>query len=285
MISTAIVSSVSDSSVWRWLHEDAIRPWFHRSWIYPRDPNFIEKAGKVLDLYAKQWEGQPLGLNDYVISADEKTSIQARIRKHSTTPPSPGELMKVEHEYTRGGAWAYLAAWDVHRARIFGRCELKGGIEPFDRLVDQVMSQPPYKKADRVFWITDNGSSHRGQPFIDRLQKEWPNAIAVHLPIHASWLNQIEIYFAIVQRKAVTPNDFHNLNAVEERLLGFQGRYQKIARPFSWKFTRKDFQERLKLFSDHIIKQYDDPDSEDITPEKILGYDKIQEPSFAYANT
>ncbi|MCW3987300.1 MAG: hypothetical protein NWE87_03180, partial [Candidatus Bathyarchaeota archaeon] len=83
-----------------------------------------------------------------------------------TRPPSE-KLMRVEHEYTRGGAWTYLAAWDVHRARIFGRCEEGSGIKPFDRLVDQVMLQAPYKTANRVFWIIDNGSSHRGQPSIE----------------------------------------------------------------------------------------------------------------------
>jgi len=116
------------------LHEDAIRPWFHRSWIHPRDPNFIEKAGKVLDLYEKQWEDKSLEPNDYVICADEKTGIQARIRKYPTTPPCFGEPMRVEHEYTRGGAGTYLAAWDVHRAKIFGRCEERSGIKPFDRV-------------------------------------------------------------------------------------------------------------------------------------------------------
>jgi hypothetical protein len=173
------------------LHEDAIRPWFHRSWIYPRDPQFIEKAGKVLDLYDNQWEGEPLGPNDFVISADEKTSIQARIRKHPTGSPCPGEMMKIEQEYTRGGALTYLAAWDVRRAKIFGRCEPKSGIRPFNRLVDQVMSQPPYNTADRVFWIVDNGSSHRGQPFKERLQMKWKNAIGVHLPIHASVMSTL----------------------------------------------------------------------------------------------
>jgi len=207
------------------LHEDAIRPWFHRSWTYPRDPKFIEKTGKVFDLYEEQWEGKSLEPNDYVICADEKTGIQARIRKHPTGSPCSGERMRVEYEYTRGGAWTYLAAWDVHRARIFGRCEEGSGIKPFDRLVDEVMCQTPYRTAKRVFWIIDNGSSHRGQPSIERLQKKWPNAIAVHLPIHASWLNQIEIYFAIVQKKALTPNDFPSLEAVKKRLLDFETRY------------------------------------------------------------
>jgi len=284
VISTAIVPSVSDSSIWRWLHEDAIRPWFHRSWIYPRDPKFIEKAGKVLDLYAKQWGSKSLQPNDYIICADEKTSIQARIRKHPTGSPCPGESMRVEHEYTRGGAWTYLAAWDVHRARIFGRCEAKSGIKPFDRLVDQVMSQAPYKTANRVFWIIDNGSSHRGLPFIERLQRNWPNAIAVHLPIHASWLNQVEIYFAIVQKKVLTPNDFPSREAVKKRLLDFQILYQKIARPFSWKFTLKDMKEKLKLVSEHIIKQYEPvTPPQDLVTEELLFQNQIQTSSvYAY---
>jgi hypothetical protein len=274
VISEAIVPSVSDSSVWRWLHEDAIRPWFHRSWIYPRDPNFVEKAGRVLDLYSNQWEGKSLQPTDYVICADEKTSIQARIRKHPTSAPCSGKPMKVEHEYTRGGALTYLAAWDVHRARIFGRCEAKSGIVPFSRLVNQVMSQTPYKTAHRVFWIIDNGSSHRGEPFIERLTKKWENAIAVHLPIHASWLNQIEIYFAIVQKKVLTPNDFPNLDAVEERLMNFQIRYQNVARPFNWKFTRKNLQDKIKLVSETVIKQFEPSASQGLLNQKQLHQDQ-----------
>ena len=78
--------------------------------------------------------------------------------------------MRVEYEYARGGALAYLAAWDVHRAKVFGRCEDTTGIEPFHRLVDQVMTCQPYASARRVFWVVDNGSSHRGQASIDRLE-------------------------------------------------------------------------------------------------------------------
>ena len=108
--------------------------------------------------------------------------------------------MKVEHEYERAGAWAYLAALDVHQARLFGRCEPTTGIAPFDRLVAQVMTLPPYRDARRVFWIVDNGSSHRGARAVERLQRQYPNLVLVHGPVHASWLNQIEIYFSIVQR-------------------------------------------------------------------------------------
>lgn len=235
-----IVAQVSGMTLWRWLSQDAIKPWRYRSWIFPRDPKFNEKAGRILDLYGGFWENKPLDPRDYVISADEKTSIQARKRKHDSNGPKPRRVMRIEHEYERKGAWAYLATWDINRAKIFGRCEEKNGIAPFDRLVNQVMSQEPYISAKRVFWIIDNCSSHRGERSVERLQRQWPNIIPVHLPIHASWLNQIEIYFSIVQRKALTPNDFSSLSKVEDRLLGFQERYQEVAEPFKWKFTRAD---------------------------------------------
>ena len=148
--------------------------------------------------------------------------------------------MKVEHEYTRCGAWAYIAALDVHRAKLFGRCEEKNGIAPFERLVAQVMNQSPYKDARRVFWIVDNGSSHRGIKCIERLKQQYPRIHIVHGPVHASWLNQIEIYFSILQRKALTPNDFSSLQVAKERILGFQDYYQSIAKPFNWEFTKKD---------------------------------------------
>ena len=235
-----LVATLSDKTVWRWLHEDAIRPWQHRAWIFPRDPAFAVKAGRILDLYAREWEGRPLHPDDFVLSADEKTSIQARVRRHPSCPPGPGRAARVEHEYGRDGAWAYLAALDVHHARLFGRCEATTGIAPFERLVAQVMTQPPYRNARRVFWVVDNGSSHRGAPCVRRLQAAYPNLVPVHGPVHARWLNQIEIYFSIVQRKVLTPNDFASLAAVKDRLLHFQERYEQLAQPFQWKFTRQD---------------------------------------------
>jgi hypothetical protein len=151
----------------------------------------------------------------------------------------------VEHEYFRGGAWVYLAAWDVHRAKVFGRCESKNGIAAVDRLVGEVMSQEPYQSARRVFWIMDNCSAHRGQRAADRFRTQWPNAILIHTPTHASWLNQVEIYFSIVQRKVLTPNDFSSLADLEQRLLAFQVHYERTASPFKWTFTHSDLQALL----------------------------------------
>ena len=235
-----LVARISDRTGWRWLHEDALRPWQHRCWIFPRDPDFQAKAARLLDLYARCWQGEPLRADEFVICADEKTSIQARVRRHLSWPPQPKQPMRVEHEYRRGGAWAYLAALDVHRAKVFGRCEATTGIAPFERLVDQVMNQWPYNHARRVFWIMDNGSSHRGQTCVRRLTQAYPRLVPVHAPVHASWLNQIEIYFSIVQRKALTPNDFPDLPTVATRLADFERYYESIAHPFEWKFTRSD---------------------------------------------
>jgi len=235
-----LAATLSDTTIWRWLHEDAIRPWQHRCWVFPRDPDFEQKAGRLLDLYQRVWKGRTLRPDEFVLCADEKTSIQARSRKHKSLHTQPGRPMRIEHEYKRLGSWAYLAALDVHRAKIFGRCETRNGIAPFDRLVDQVMRRRPYRQARRVFWIVDNGSAHRGPKAVQRLRNKYRNLVLVHGPIHASWLNQIEIYFSIVQRKVLTPNDFTSLVDLSQRLMAFEHHFQTIAQPFEWRFSRRD---------------------------------------------
>ncbi|HET9070776.1 MAG TPA: IS630 family transposase [Acidimicrobiales bacterium] len=251
LVARAVVAAISASTVWRTLRADAIRPWFHRMWIFPRDPEFAVKAARALDLYARVFEGVALGADEYVICADEKTSIQARCRCHPTLPPGRARLMRVEHEYERKGAVAYLAAYDVHRAKAMGRTEDTTGIVPFGRLVEQVMTVEPYKSAKRVFWIVDNGSSHRGRASIDRLEGQWPTLRLIHLPVHASWLDQAEIYFSIVQRKVVNPNDFTDTNQITERLAAFEDRYNATAEPFEWTFGRDDLDKLLARLDAH----------------------------------
>lgn len=240
------VTAASAATIARWLAEDSLKPWQHRSWIFPTDPAFLEKAAPVLDLYQGRWEGKLLHPGDFVICADEKPSIQARSRAHPALGPAPASRgARVEHTYARRGALTYLAALDIgrrggRRPRVFGRSERKGGIAPFDRLVRQVMSKEPYASARRVFWIVDNGSSHRGRRSIDRLQGRWPNLTLVHLPTHASWLNQVEIYFSILQRKVLTPNDFDGLGLLARTLNEFERHWNEVAEPFEWNFTRDD---------------------------------------------
>ena len=181
---------------------------------------------------------------------DAKPSIQARGRCHPTAPAAPGKPMRVEHEYVRNGALALLAALDVRTGKVFAATPETTGITPFMNLMGQVMSQPGYKNASRVFVIVDNGSDHRGQAAIDRLRAAHPSAIMIHTPVHASWLNQAEIFFSIIQKKVVTPNDFASTGELCRTLLTFVDRYNLTAQPFNWKFTADNLTALLRRISE-----------------------------------
>ena len=249
----ALSKDISKSTVWRILHEDAIKPWQYKHWIFPRDPRFEEKATPILDLYAGVWQGKTLGENDFVLSSDEKTSIQARGRCHEELPPEPRQARRIETEYERNGALQYLAAWDVRRGVVIGQCAARTGIRPFGRLVRHILKEEPYRDAERLFLIVDNGSSHRGQTSIARMRRYDKRIILLHTPVHASWLNQVEIYFSIIQRKVLTPNDFANLDAVRLRLRLYEELSNQQPKPFAWKFTRQDLAEWLKRASPHFL--------------------------------
>jgi hypothetical protein len=249
----ALGKDISKSTVWRILHEDAIKPWQYKHWIFPRDPRFEEKALPILDLYAGVWQGKTLGKNDFVLTSDEKTSIQARGRCHKEMPPESRQARRIETEYERNGALQYLAAWDVHRGIVMGQCAARTGIRPFGRLVRHILQQEPYCDAERLFLIVDNGSSHRGQRSIARMRRYDKRIILLHTPVHASWLNQVEIYFSIIQRKVLTPNDFANLDAVRLRLRLYEELSNQQPKPFAWKFTRQDLTDWLKRASPHFL--------------------------------
>jgi hypothetical protein len=253
----ALGKPISRATVGRVLRAAALKPWRYDHWVFPRDPQFAAKAAVLLDLYAGRWRGEPLGDDDYLLSADEKTSIQARVRRHPTLRPGPGRPRRVEHEYDRGGALQYLAAWDVRRGLAIGRCEARTGVKPFGRLVRQVMTQEPYRSARRVFWVVDNGSSHRGEASRRRLARRYKKAVLVHTPTHASWLNQVEIYFAKVQRKVLTPNDFADLGEVERRLRLYEELTNRTPRPFAWEFTTDKLHDFLRRLAEKTGRQPD----------------------------
>jgi transposase len=242
---------VSVTSVLRILAENPVKPWQYQSWIFPRDPDFEAKAKVVLDLYQGIYGGEPLGPDDRILSFDAKPSIQARGRIHETLPAAPGRPARVEHEYVRHGALALLAGLDVHTGEVFASTPKTTGIVPFMDLAGQVMKRPEYKDAPRVFVIVDNGSDHRGKAAIARLRKAHPNAVMVHTPVHASWLNQIEILFSVIQKKVVSPNDFPSLEKLSETLLAFIDRYNRTAEPFNWKYTADDLKDLLHRIREH----------------------------------
>jgi transposase len=242
---------LSASSVLRILAEHPVKPWQYQSWISPRDPDFEAKATVILDLYQGYYQGRRLQPGDRILSIDAKPSIQARDRRRPTAPAGPGRPIRVEHEYVRHGALALLAALDVHTGKVFAATPATTGIAPFMDLMSQVMNRPEYKEAPRVFVIVDNGSDHRGHAAAGRLRDAYPNAIMIHTPVHASWLNQVEIVFSVVQKKVLTPNDFPGLGTLSYALLAFINRYNRTARPFNWKFTADDLTALLHRISQH----------------------------------
>jgi transposase len=246
-----VADALSVSSVLRILAEHPVKPWQYQSWISVRDPDFEAKAAVILDLYQGLYQGTPLQPGDRVLSVDAKPSIQARGRCCPTTAAARGTPVRVEHEYVRHGALALLAALDVHTGKVFAATPDTTGIVPFMDLMSQVMSRPEYKDAPRVFVIVDNGSDHRGQAAIDRLRDDYPNAIMIHTPVHASWLNQIEVVFSVIQKKVLTPGDFPGLGTLSHALLAFVHRYNRTARPFNWKFTAGDLAALLRRISQH----------------------------------
>ena len=249
-ITTAgLARQISASSVLRILAEHPVKPWQYQSWISPRDPDFAARASVILDLYQGCYQGRRLRPGDRILSVDAKPSIQARGRCRPTAPAGPGKPVRVEHEYVRHGALALLAALDVHTGKVFAATPPTTGIAPFMDLMGQVMSLPGYKDAPRVFVIVDNGSDHRGHAAVNRLHDAWPNAIMIHTPVHASWLNQAEIFFSITQKKVISPNDFASLDELARTLLAFVDRYNQTARPFNWKFTAADLARLLDRIS------------------------------------
>ncbi len=242
----------SRTTVWRILSKDGLRPWTYRTWIHKRDPHFLEKAGPILDLYEGRWEGKPLGPKDAVVCADEKTGIQMLLRQVPTRPPGPGEAGKVEFEYARKGTICFVGALDVRSGKVFGTFPERNNAESFRQFVREVMAQEPFARASRVFWVTDNGSAHHPKTFGPWLRTEFPKAQALHTPVHASWVDQEEIFLSVLTRKALTPRDFHSKKEGRERIRGFLARWNRKPRPFRWRYTCKDLAEDLQRWEGEL---------------------------------
>ena len=235
-----LARQISPSSVLRILAEHPIKPWQYQSWVFPRDPDFAAKATVILDLYQGHYRGKRLRPGDQIISVDAKP-----------VHPGPQPMLPGQPASTRpaGARRARIPAPGRPRpAGRPGRAHREGvrlypghhGITAFMDLIGQVMDAEPYATAARVFVIVDNGSDHRGQAAITRLAKAHPNAIMIHTPVHASWLNQIEIFFSITQKKVISPNDFASLDDLSGALLAFADHYNQTAQPFNWNYTSAD---------------------------------------------
>lgn len=263
--------TASYPTIWRRLHEDALRPWLHQQWLFPRDPRLLERATPVLGLYHRQWDGLSLGPRDVVLSADEMSGLQALSRIHAPVPPAehsapplpgrprrrPDLRTRVEFEYERHGTVCYQAFLNVFTGKVYGEVHASNGIETFERSLGHCLQGALCQDAERVFLIVDNGSAHHPRTSPERIQAQYPQVKVVHLPTHSSWLNQIELYFSIVHRKALTPADFPSVAALEARLYQFQYTYNQRAEPFRWQYTREHLEayiERLALHEERFTE-------------------------------
>jgi len=245
------VTVMSYSTVWRRLHEDLLRPWFQRVWIFPRDPLFLQKATPVLDLYQGRWQGEPLLPGDRVLCGDEMPGIQALRRIHAPLPAGPHRKARHEFEYERLGTLCYHAFLDVFTGKAYGQIHASTGIEPFQASLKATLAQPEFAEAERIFVVLDNGSSHHPRTSPARLQALDPRLVAVHLPAHASWLNQLEIFFSILVRKGIGPPDFDSLDQLRDRIYRFTSHYNQEARPFNWTYTP----EKLKAYLTRLAEK------------------------------
>ena len=185
-----LANPMSASSVLRILAGHPVKPWQYQSWIYPRDPDFEARAKVIVDLYQGCYQGKPLSPGDRILSFDAKPQVNARSRLHPTLPAAPGRPVRDEHKYKRKGSLALLAGLDVHTGKVFASTPRHHRDQAVHGPRRQVMARPGYKNARRVFVIAGNGSDHRGQAAIGPLAKAHPDAIMIHTPLHASWLNQ-----------------------------------------------------------------------------------------------
>lgn len=248
---------MSYSTVWRYLHRDALRPWFQRQWLFPTDPLLAEKAAPILDLYHRLWEDKPLGPKDYVLCADEMTGVQALRRLHQGLGPVSKRDSRFEFEYERGGTLCYTALLDVFSGRICGETSTGNGIESFHKALAKCLKQPHLQEAERIFLIVDNGSAHHPSTSPARIQAQFPQITTLHLPVHSSWLNQVELFFSIVHRKVLTPANCSSLAELKQRLHWFEWLYNKTAAPFNWKFDRaklKEFMKKLGKYEPQYVK-------------------------------
>ena len=239
-----VVVSLSASTVRRWLAADAIKPWQHRSWIFPRDADFAAKAGRVLDLYARTFDAESLSADEYVISADEKPGVQARERIHPSRPPRPGrQPMRVESEYRRHGTLAYLLRRPPspshrplrtqHRHRALHRPGHQGD----DPRALRQRATGVLDRRQRLLpsWLDRRRPTHRRVPECDH--DPHPGACVLAEPDRN--------LFSVVQRKLLTPDNVAGLEPLAEQITAFEARYNQAAQPFDWRFNRDDLDRLL----------------------------------------
>jgi transposase len=233
-----IVSSISASSIRRWLREDKIKPWRYHSWQKSTDPQFVEKAGRVLDLYEKA--EQLAATKEMVWCVDEKPSIHARERVDETLPAIPGHGVRVADRYIRRGAVQLFCALMVATGKVFADCAVKKCFVDFQHFLVQLFQSAHCAGMKVMHLILDNGPTHAPNQlgsWIASLELSFEVRI-YWLPTYASWLDQVEIIFSKVQRDVLTPNDYSSVFVLQQTLLDYFDEINQNPKPVHWTYTK-----------------------------------------------
>lgn len=230
LIADGAVQSISTETVRRILEHHKLKPWRKHVWLGakgPRDEHFREIVNHVCDLYTR-----PLASNEAVLSFDEKTSLQPRHRLAPTQPARPGRPMRVEHEYERSGALNLFAAFNTRTGRVYGRCYArKRAVEFIDFLEYLDRSLAP--SIEVIHLLMDNVRMHKSKAILAWLATH-PRFRFHFTPVHCSWLNQVEQWFGVLQRKRFGISDFESLADLEMKILKFIEQYNEHAKPYGW---------------------------------------------------
>lgn len=242
LVALGLVVSLAASTVWRWLSTERIKPWRYHLWQHPIDPHFVALATPVLQLYEQAATLLKQGI--WVVCADEKTSVQAREGIHPPQPPTGQTPMHIAARYVRRGAVQLFAALSVADGGVSGCCRARKTFADFQAfLLEVIVPEAVRRGVNQIGLILDNGSTHAPkqlEAWLKAQQQEqgWSFSVeVVWLPKYASWLDQIEIWFSVLQRKVLTPNHFTDLKALQQRILEFIAHYNHSAKPIQWSYT------------------------------------------------
>lgn len=243
----------SASTVGRWLKAERLRPWRYHSWQHIHDPKrFLERARPALQLYA-----QALSLlreGTWLVCLDEKTSIQAREGEQPPRPAQSGQPQRREARYQRRGARHLFAGLSVADGQVYGTCRARKTFADFQAFVQQVIIPQALQRGVRtVHLILDNGTTHAPKQ-LERWLQEQPAVVQDQLTFHvcwlppnASWLDQMEIWFSILQRKLLQPNHFVSVQDLEQAIADFLTYYNQQAKPIKWTYTVEQLEQKLGI--------------------------------------
>jgi hypothetical protein len=244
---------VSASTIGRWLRAERIRPWRYRMWQHIQEPHlFLERARPVLQLYATAHA--LLAAGTWVVCADEKTSIQAREAEQAPRPTQRNHLLHQSPRYSRRGAVQRLSGLSVADGKVCGQCAGRKRFVDFQAFVQQVLVPEAQRRGvQRVALVVDNGSTHAPKQLERWLREQasgqdWGLTVQVYwLPTNASWLDQIEIWFSVLQRKLLQPNHFTSTTDLDQAMMAFIAYGNQTAKPIRWSYTVEKLERKLGM--------------------------------------